>query len=232
MQARQAFSEIEESGQLLRDILRGRPEKTAVAPPAAPKTPEPPRPSPRPPAPAQPAAVAAPPAIAPTQPAAVGAPTRSAVPATAARAATEPGRAAEPQPPAPEPRYRSERLEQALAALCRRGGFTGAVIADDGGLPVAEHRSPVGAELVAAFTTVLSFAAEKAGRLLGQQQANLMALDINYTEKAVLRRFDVGGAPYCLVVICPQVADARGDIEVSLDPLVSILTGRSSRGER
>ena len=126
----------------------------------------------------------------------------------------------------PEPRYRSERLQQALAGLCRRGGFSGAVLADESGLPLAEHQSPVGAELVAAFTTVLTFAAEKAGSLLSQHQANHMTLDINYTDKAVLRRFEVRGAPYCLVAICPQTADARGEIEVSIDTLAGILGGR------
>jgi len=142
-------------------------------------------------------------------------------------AAPTPAAPPEPAPAAAPagvaPLYRSERLDQALAAMCRRGGFSGALLADAGGLAVAEHKSPMDSNLVAAFTTVLAAAAEKAGALLNQHQAHHISLDIDYTSKAELRRFEAAGAPYHLVAICPQTVDARAEMEVSIPGLTSIL---------
>jgi hypothetical protein len=79
--------------------------------------------------------------------------------------------------------------------------------------------------LVAAFTTVLAAAAEKAGRLLNQHQAHHISLDIDYTSKAELRRFEAGQAPYHLVAICSQTCDARAEMEVTVPALCAILAG-------
>ncbi len=240
MPTKLAFSEIEESGRLLRELLAApvqgaRPVET-VRPPAPPAPMVPPPPAPRAVAPMAPkSAIAAPrpppPPLAPPAPGPARTPAGQPLPgsaglsAVAAAVLRHEARVAAATLPAAtgKPQFRSERLEQALASLCRRGGFTGAVLADESGLPLAEHKSPVGAELVAAFTTVLSVAAEKSGRLLGQHQANYMTLDINFTDKAVLRRFEVGGAPYCLVVICQQALEVRGEVEVTIDALARIL---------
>ncbi|MGC4122908.1 MAG: hypothetical protein QM765_51740 [Myxococcales bacterium] len=217
-----SFSEIEESAELLLDLVRSTgaagAERAATFPPPlrpAPASSAPAR-TPAPEIQSRPAARPPPP---PPVPAAVPIPPTP----TAATASARPvPLAAEPTP---APRYRSEKLEQALAAMCRRGGFAGALLADAGGLPVAEHKSPMDSSLVAAFTTVLAAAAEKAGALLNHHhQANHISLDIDYTSKAELRRFQAQEAPYHLVAICSQTCDARAEMEVTIPTLCSILS--------
>lgn len=119
--------------------------------------------------------------------------------------------------------YRGDRLENTLYIMCKRGGFVGAVLADNSGLPLAVYNSPVTDEAIAAFTTVLGDALEKAGRLLKQTEANTISMDINYTEKAVLRRFLINDSPYFLMTICPQEVDERAEVELSIDQVTSIL---------
>lgn len=119
---------------------------------------------------------------------------------------------------------RGDRIENALEVLCRRGGFKGAVIADTGGLPLAVYNSPVGANALAAFTSVLGSALEKAGHLLEQHGADNISMDINYADKVVLRRFSVEGFQYYLMIICPQNIDERSEIELSLEQMIAILS--------
>lgn len=119
--------------------------------------------------------------------------------------------------------FRGDRLEKALQVMCKRGDFTGAVIADFSGLPIAVYNSPVGTNALAAFTSVLGTALEKAARLLDQHEADNISMDINYADKVVLRRFNVEGLQYYLMVICPQNVDERSEIELSLEQIISIL---------
>ncbi len=119
--------------------------------------------------------------------------------------------------------YRGDRLENTLYTMCQRGGFQGAVLADDNGLPLAVYNSPVEDEAIAAFTTVLGDALEIAGKLLKQHDANNISMDINYTEKAVLRRFMISESPYFIMTICPQEVDERAEVELSIDQVTSIL---------
>lgn len=134
-------------------------------------------------------------------------------------------------PPPPPPaadlealRYREEKLDQTLAAMCRRGNFTGAVVADNKGFLLAVHNSPVESDAIAAFTSVLGEALEKAGRFLGEHGADSISMDINYTDKLALRRFRIGEIPYFLMVLCPQEIDEKGEVELSLEQIVAILT--------
>lgn len=138
---------------------------------------------------------------------------------------------AETPPPAPEPfdempqlPYRGDRLEYILASLCRRGGLIGAVVADGKGLPLAEFNSPVGGENLAAFTSVLGNALERAGDLLGEHGANVISMDINYTDKVVLRSFNVEEELCFLLVICSQALDERAEVELSIEQITAILT--------
>ena len=119
----------------------------------------------------------------------------------------------------PDLAYRSDRLEWVLSSMCRRAGFIGGVVADDDGLALAAYNSPVSADRVAAFTTVLGAALARAGQLLGELEANNLSLDINFTDKAVLRRFAAAGRVYSLIVLCAQGTDVRSEIEVSIDQL-------------
>lgn len=125
----------------------------------------------------------------------------------------------------PRLEYRGDRLEYILSSMCRRGGLSGAVIADTQGLPLADFNSPVGGDTLAAFTSVLGNALERAGTLLGESGAELISMDINYTEKIVLRRFPIEGEHYFFLVICPQELDERTEVELSIEQITAVLTG-------
>jgi len=138
------------------------------------------------------------------------------------RSPSPPSPAASPAPPSFA--YRGDRLEYALASLCQRGGLIGAVVADGKGLPLADFQSPVGGDRLAAFTSVLGDALERAGQLLGAQGADVIAMDLNYTDKVVLRRFSLDQEPYFLLVVCSQDLDERAEVELSIEQITAILT--------
>jgi len=146
--------------------------------------------------------------------------------APAAVAAPAPAPLPEEAPRQEPPRfaYRGDRLEHVLASLCERGGLSGAVVADGKGLPLADYKSPVGGDALAAFTSVLGGALERAGIILGAEGADLISMDLNYTEKVVLRRFALEGDPYFLMVICSQDLDERTEVELSIEQVTAILS--------
>ena len=119
--------------------------------------------------------------------------------------------------------FKGDRLEQTLFAMCQRGGFLGAVVADNSGLPLAAFNSPVSIEALAAFTTVLGGALEKSGQLLNELNADNISLDINYTDKVVLRKFTVSEDQYFLMIIAPKEVDERNELEASIARVTSIL---------
>ncbi len=121
---------------------------------------------------------------------------------------------------------RAERLEFVLDALCLRASLAGAVLADDSGLPLAAHGRSVATENLAAFTSVLGEALEKAGRFLGHFAADYISMDVDYEHKLVLKRFLLEGSPYYLVVLGPQNVDERSELEVSVGHVLSVLSGR------
>ncbi len=112
--------------------------------------------------------------------------------------------------------------------MCRRGRFSGSIITDGAGLLLADHNCPVEPEVVAACGSVLGEAMKQAGELLRQTGANNISLDINYVDKVSLHRFEVGGLPCFLMVICPQQVDERSEIEVSIEQIRAILLERAS----
>ena len=120
--------------------------------------------------------------------------------------------------------FRGDRIDRTLEVMCKRGGLTGAVIADSNGLALAVYNSPVATNAIAAFTSVLGSALEKAGHLLNQSGADNISMDINYSDKVVLRRFNVQGLQYYLMVICPQNIDEREEIELSIEQIIAILS--------
>jgi hypothetical protein len=128
-------------------------------------------------------------------------------------------------PEAPEESaYRGDRLENTLAAMCKRGEFSSAVIADNSGLPLAAYNTPDKSDEIAAFATILGETLVKASTMLDQPNANNVSLDINYSDKAVLRRFMINEAPYYLFIICPQEMDERSEVELSVKQISSILS--------
>ena len=69
----------------------------------------------------------------------------------------------------------------------------------------------------------LGSAIERSSELLNESIAGHIAMDINYTDKLVLRRFLVSGEPYFLLVICPQEADERVEMELTIEQIIAIL---------
>jgi predicted regulator of Ras-like GTPase activity (Roadblock/LC7/MglB family) len=126
----------------------------------------------------------------------------------------------------PGAKHRGDRLEKELVSLCNRGEFSGAVLADINGLPLAVHNSPVGDDILAASTSVLAESLEKTNRLLDQPNVNNISIDINYMDKIVLRKFFIDREPYFLMIISPQHVDERAEVELSITHITSILKER------
>ncbi len=146
--------------------------------------------------------------------------------------ASRPAESKQPMYPPPdaagdETLYRGDLLENTVVAMCKRGGFSGAVVADADGLSLAIYNSPVEEDALAAFTVVLGDALEKAGKVLNQQDASYISMDINYTEKVVLRRFLLDDqSPFYMMVICRQEIDEKDEVELSIDQIRTILKGK------
>lgn len=164
----------------------------------------------------------------PSGPPAVAAPVRAAAaPASAGAPARREPPAAPPPAPGRQPVYRAERVRQLLADMCKRGGFSGAVLADRSGLALAEFNTPFDIDALAAFASVVGGILEQADRLLGKRDANNLALDINYVEKIVVRKFALAHQPAFLLLICPQSIDERSEVELSIDLIASVLAEES-----
>lgn len=123
-----------------------------------------------------------------------------------------------------EDMYRGDRLENMLFAMCKRGDFTGAVLVDSNGLPLAVYKSPIKDEnLSSAFAMTLGDVIGKAGRVIGETDVDNISMDINYTDKACVRRFIINDLPYFLMIVCPQDIDERAEVEISIDQISSFL---------
>ena len=118
---------------------------------------------------------------------------------------------------------RGDILEETLISMCGRGGFSGAVLADNNGLPLAIYNSPVEEDVLAAFTSILGKSLTESTRLLNQPNANNISMDIDYINKLVLRKFLVDGTPYFLMIISPQHVDERAELELSINYITAIL---------
>lgn len=128
------------------------------------------------------------------------------------------------------PRFREAQLERVLGGMCERGGFQWAVIADASGLPLAGYESPLGGERVAVAASVLGDALARVAGLLGQGRASSISLDVDDSDKVVVRQFRVGAAAFNLLVLCPRDVDQRSHLEVALSQVTTVLTGSSGRG--
>ncbi|HPA17200.1 MAG TPA: hypothetical protein PLU30_05600 [Verrucomicrobiae bacterium] len=135
------------------------------------------------------------------------------------------GRLSVPLSPA---RFLADEMTEILRDMCRRGGFSGAVVADGRGLPIADFHCPVEPEAMAACCSVLGEAIEHSGRLLRQGGVNGITMEIGQVDKVVLQRFEIESAPCFLMVICPRAVDVRVETEGSIRRITSVL-GRVGR---
>jgi hypothetical protein len=123
-----------------------------------------------------------------------------------------------------EPGLHSDLYEDILGSMCSKGNSYGAVVADKMGLPLASYQSPLSVDSLAAYTTVLGDSIDKANVILDQPNANNISLDINDTDKFVMRKFRVLDNTYYLLVVCPQVSDVLGEMELAVSRIVSGLS--------
>jgi len=120
-------------------------------------------------------------------------------------------------------RGRGEQLTRALAAICTRGGFQGAGIADENGLLLAAHNLPHRPDAIGAITSTLGQALASIGKVTGRPDLSTIAVDLSYEEKLVVCRIDDAGPPYFLLVQCTLDTDARIELELSIGQLVEIV---------
>jgi hypothetical protein len=218
-------SEIREARELLLQIMAepasGRPDRAALAPQR--------KPEPALVTAAPTASVASETPAAPVEAVAVDAPTAPGEPEGIGVvedwvAVTE-STVDQSQPPAhqTEESSRGKQLQGILATLCERAGLTGALITDNGGLAVAASSSLSATENLAAFSTVLGDVLHKAGSYLGQDDASDVSLDINATQKVVLRCFTLEERPFYLLVLCAAASDPREAMREAIPEIVAIL---------
>jgi predicted regulator of Ras-like GTPase activity (Roadblock/LC7/MglB family) len=119
--------------------------------------------------------------------------------------------------------FRGDRLDGILAAMCHRGGFSGAVVVDASGLPLAAYNSPVEVNAVAAFTAVLGDTLDRVGRFFNQPGADAITVDVNYQDKVVVRRFRARDLDLFLLLVCPQAIDERSEVELSTTQMATVL---------
>ncbi len=118
---------------------------------------------------------------------------------------------------------RGERLSASLRLMCDRAGFGGALVIDSNGLPLAVHEPAFSSETLAALSVVLDAALKRAAQMIGIGQVVHMAIDINYEDKLIFRRFETNSESYYLVLVAPQEVDERAEVELSIDQLGSII---------
>ena len=123
---------------------------------------------------------------------------------------------------------REQRLDDfytgLLRDLCEQSDYHGAVLADEMGFPLAAYNCPINTEALAAFTSVLGDALEKAESILEQEDANNISLEINETDKVALRRFNALNTTYFLLVVCPRGAAFPGLVEPAITAIRAKLT--------
>lgn len=125
---------------------------------------------------------------------------------------------------------RGERLERTLALLCSRARFTGAAVADGQGLALAAYNCPYDMEALSAFAAIMGEAIVRAGDTIGHAEADALSLDVNFTDKLVVRRFPVGDQTCLLLVLCPQELDERSEMELSIEQISTIIRPEAPLG--
>ena len=119
--------------------------------------------------------------------------------------------------------YVGDKLENLLSSLCQQSRFQSAVVADEQGLPIGGYNTPVVVDELAAFSSVLGSVIDKVPYFFEQYAAGNVSVDINYTDKAVVRKFLIGEVAFFLLIICSQDIDERAYIELFSDQISSLL---------
>jgi len=117
----------------------------------------------------------------------------------------------------------ADHISLILRDLCVNGGCRGAVIADEMGLPLAEHQSPFGVDALATYASMLGETLVNADNILLIPEANNLVMDINEEEKLVMRRFSILGGFYFLIVVCPQETEVLGEVGYAVDRIAAEL---------
>jgi len=116
-----------------------------------------------------------------------------------------------------------DRIATILRELCGNCGCLGAVVADEMGLPLAEHQSPFGVDALATYGSILGEALAGADNILKMAEANNIVMDLNEDEKLVMRRFPIMGNDYFLLAVCPQEAEVLGELEYATNRIAAEL---------
>lgn len=124
--------------------------------------------------------------------------------------------------------YRADRIQHMLGAMCRRAGFSGAVLADREGLPLAAYHSPASIEAASACSSVLGDAMTRTAGLLEQSQVNHISMTVNETEKICLHAFVVNGLTCHLMVLAPQEVNEREEMAQCVTQLCQMMTSPAS----
>jgi len=122
--------------------------------------------------------------------------------------------------------FRSDRLNRTVESMCLRAGFTGAVVADSTGLPLASFQAPFGGDVLSALSSVLGEALDRIADYLQVGRLHNMTVDVGHTDKLVLRKFDMEGRWYYLVILCGQETEERSEMELSIEQVRFDLSGR------
>ncbi len=101
-------------------------------------------------------------------------------------------------------RTQSDLLGNILAKMCKGRRFSGAVVTDEMGLPLAHYKCSADIDALAAFTSVLGDSLQKAGSILDLPNANFISLVINDDEKLLMCKFEMLENSYYLLTVCPR----------------------------
>lgn len=119
---------------------------------------------------------------------------------------------------------RSALLEDVLAELCRKGGFSGALIADEMGLTLAASNLRQDPDALAAFATVLGEALKQADSILDFKEATTVSLNVSATEKIILRGFFLLESRHYLLVFAPLTAEPSSLIDHAVDAITKAIS--------
>lgn len=119
--------------------------------------------------------------------------------------------------------YVGDQLETLLTNLCHQSGFQSAIVADNQGLPIGGYNTPTSIDSLAAFSSVMGSVIDRVPYFFDQSDANNVSIDINFMDKAVVRKFQIDDSPFFLLILCPQEIDERAYIELFSDQIVEVL---------
>jgi len=121
-------------------------------------------------------------------------------------------------------------IERELQAACRRLHATSAVVADADGLTVASFGAAAAADSAPVTAALLGDALAHAARILGSSDEPQVTLRLSGAERLVLRRFEVGGRPFNLLLTLRPGAAEPGSLRSVAEALARVLAEDASTG--